>query len=118
MAKVGEADPRWIVAERQDGQNVNAWHWTERDRTDWARERLESLCANAALDEQGCIKLGKTLDYFDGTVLLFNRKGKSGTVYNIEVRLSWKADFKDAAGAVTGKGKGTILVPEISDEAL
>ena len=30
MAKVTEADPRWIVAERQDGQNVNGWHWTER----------------------------------------------------------------------------------------
>ena len=30
----------------------------------------------------------------------------------------WKADFKDAAGALSGKGNGTILVHEISDEAL
>jgi hypothetical protein len=27
MAKVGEGDARWIVAERQDGTNVNQWHW-------------------------------------------------------------------------------------------
>ena len=27
MAKIGEGDPRWIVSERQDGRNVNQWHW-------------------------------------------------------------------------------------------
>jgi hypothetical protein len=27
MAKLGETDPRWIVAERTDGTNVNNWHW-------------------------------------------------------------------------------------------
>ena len=27
MAKWGEADPRWIVSEAQDGRNVGAWHW-------------------------------------------------------------------------------------------
>jgi hypothetical protein len=27
MAKLGEGDARWIVAERQDGTNVGAWHW-------------------------------------------------------------------------------------------
>jgi hypothetical protein len=27
MAKIGETDPRWIVQKREDGKNVNAWHW-------------------------------------------------------------------------------------------
>ena len=27
MAKWGEGDPRWIVEERDDGTNVNNWHW-------------------------------------------------------------------------------------------
>lgn len=27
MAKVGEGDPRWIVTGREDGKNVNNWHW-------------------------------------------------------------------------------------------
>ena len=34
MAKVGEGDPRWIVSDRDDGQNVGQWHWwvvTSRD---------------------------------------------------------------------------------------
>lgn len=27
MARIGEGDPRWIVNEREDGRNVNSWHW-------------------------------------------------------------------------------------------
>ena len=27
MAKWGEGDPRWKVEERNDGHNVNGWHW-------------------------------------------------------------------------------------------
>lgn len=27
MAKWGQGDPRWIVEEREDGTNVNNWHW-------------------------------------------------------------------------------------------
>lgn len=30
MAKLGEGDERWIVKERDDGRNVNAWHWSAR----------------------------------------------------------------------------------------
>ena len=29
MAKWGEGDPRWIVQEREDGTNLNDWHWFE-----------------------------------------------------------------------------------------
>ena len=30
MAKWGQGDPRWIVEEREDGTNVNNWHWCGR----------------------------------------------------------------------------------------
>ena len=43
MAKVGEGDDRWIVAERQDGTNVNSWHWQEKDAFGWSRERFADL---------------------------------------------------------------------------
>lgn len=32
MAKIGEGDPRWIVDQREDGRNVNSWHWCARFR--------------------------------------------------------------------------------------
>ena len=33
MALLHEKDPRWVVEDRADGQNVGQWHWTERDCT-------------------------------------------------------------------------------------
>lgn len=45
MAKWGEGDPRWVVESRPDGHNVNSWHWEEKNRMDWSRQRLvELLC--------------------------------------------------------------------------
>lgn len=39
MAKFEEADPRWLVKDMGEaGRNVNNWHWTERDCTEWVSE--------------------------------------------------------------------------------
>jgi hypothetical protein len=38
-AEVGKGDPRWIVKELEDGKNVGAWHWEERDMLPFARLR-------------------------------------------------------------------------------
>ena len=43
MAKVGEGDKRWIVKEREDGTNVNGWHWKETNLTGWSQSRLKEL---------------------------------------------------------------------------
>lgn len=40
MAKWGEGDARWIVQERQDGANVNGWHWEEKNRMHWVKESV------------------------------------------------------------------------------
>lgn len=36
MAKWGQGDPRWIVEEREDGTNVNNWHWCGGRAGGWA----------------------------------------------------------------------------------
>ena len=43
MAKFGEGDARWIVADRQDGTNVHNWHWAEKDVLNWAKQRITEL---------------------------------------------------------------------------
>lgn len=111
MAALTELDPRWVVADRTDGRNMNNWHWTERDCLKWAKEQLEELMCNQPLEE-GCPVSTKGFDHCDGTVLLFNRKGKTGTVCNLDIRLKWAG--KNAAGK---KSKGKINVDEISQEA-
>lgn len=59
MAKVGEGDARWIVEERADGANVNAWHWAERDVLPWAKRRLQELLGETrtALPLQSCTQV-------------------------------------------------------------
>ena len=47
MAKVGEGDERWIVKEREDGTNVNGWHWKETNLTGWSQSRLKELLGPA-----------------------------------------------------------------------
>ncbi len=42
-AKWEDRDTRWIVEERKDGANVNAWHWSERSCLAWSRQRLGEL---------------------------------------------------------------------------
>jgi predicted chitinase len=49
MAKLGEGDARWIVEKREDGTNVNAWHWQEKDCLTWSKRRLGQLFNGAVL---------------------------------------------------------------------
>ena len=52
MAQWDSKDPRWLVADRSDGSNVNGWHWEEKNLMGWSRKRLEALLAGlpAGLD--------------------------------------------------------------------
>ena len=77
MAKLGEGDDRWIVKEREDGKNVNNWHWSETSLTEWARERLEARLKDVVVreDASGTCKL-LCLDSMKGDVTIQSRKQK------------------------------------------
>lgn len=50
MAKWGEGDDRWIVQDRHDGANVNGWHWEEKERMHWIRDRIPELLKGLAAE--------------------------------------------------------------------
>ncbi|KAM5316811.1 activator of 90 kDa heat shock protein ATPase homolog 2 isoform 3-T3 [Glossophaga mutica] len=52
MAKWGQGDPRWIVEEREDGTNVNNWHWTERDATSWSKGKLREFLVGIVVENE------------------------------------------------------------------
>ncbi|XP_019488716.1 PREDICTED: activator of 90 kDa heat shock protein ATPase homolog 2 isoform X2 [Hipposideros armiger] len=52
MAKWGQGDPRWIVEEREDGTNVNNWHWTERDATSWSKGKLREFLVGIIVENE------------------------------------------------------------------
>ena len=90
MAKVGQGDPRWVVKERNDGRNVNNWHWSERNISTWAHQRLSTLLlqpSSLPLDEnEVCVE---RVAKVDGDVILYNRKGTLKVVYDLNVDAEW-----------------------------
>jgi len=111
MAKLEEADPRWIVAERTDGHNVNNWHWTEKNCLPWAKERLPQLLVDTKIIDNGddSIRITK-VDNVGGECHINTRKGKIFHFYELEIKLKWEGKLK---GEVV---EGSIEMPEVSFE--
>lgn len=102
MAEWGKGDDRWIVQERQDGANVNQWHWSEKDCLGWSRERFGQLFADAKLLEGPETTARVTgVDSVEGEAFLNVRKKKLIPSYEICLTLSFTANV----GGETVQGK-------------
>ncbi|RXG50997.1 Activator of 90 kDa heat shock protein ATPase-like protein 1 [Armadillidium vulgare] len=102
MAKWGEGDPRWIVEERPDATNVNNWHWTEKNASDWSKEKLKSLFKNL-------------FSKCDGEATANNRKGKLIFFYEWSIEIEWKAEPEDDDDGDTDIS-GQITIVNLSEE--
>ncbi|XP_041524847.1 activator of 90 kDa heat shock protein ATPase homolog 2 isoform X3 [Microtus oregoni] len=112
MAKWGQGDPRWIVEEREDGTNVNNWHWTERDATVWSKGKLRELLVGIAMEnEAGRCEISE-LKQVEGEASCSSRKGKLIFFYEWNIKLSWKGTVKESGA----KHKGLIEIPNLSEE--
>eukprot|EP01114_Cavostelium_apophysatum_P021778 TRINITY_DN7687_c0_g2_i1.p1 TRINITY_DN7687_c0_g2~~TRINITY_DN7687_c0_g2_i1.p1 ORF type:complete len:335 (-),score=88.03 TRINITY_DN7687_c0_g2_i1:31-1035(-) len=111
MAKWDEADPRWIVQNREDGVNVNNWHWTESDYSGWAKKRLKELLESTVVEND---KISvKTSDLtLEGEVSVNTRKQKTFLFYELNLTLKWEGTHLGSNTA----GKGFVKVPYISEE--
>ncbi|XP_069860669.1 activator of 90 kDa heat shock protein ATPase homolog 2 isoform X2 [Dipodomys merriami] len=112
MAKWGQGDPRWIVEEREDGTNVNNWHWTERDATSWSKGKLRELLVGIVVEnEAGRCEIGE-LKQVEGEASCSSRKGKLIFFYEWNIKLGWKGTTKESSA----KHKGLIEIPNLSEE--
>ena len=90
MAKWGEGDPRWIVEQRDDGRNVNNWHWTEKNATQWSKDCLKRLLEAIVLDEGPMTTAIKDVKECIGEATVNNRKAKLIFFYEWEVKCVWE----------------------------
>ncbi|XP_051020918.1 activator of 90 kDa heat shock protein ATPase homolog 2 isoform X2 [Acomys russatus] len=113
MAKWGQGDPRWIVEEREDGTNVNNWHWTERDATIWSKGKLRELLVGIAVENEAGRGEISELKQVEGEASCSSRKGKLIFFYEWSIKLAWKGTVKESGA----KHKGLIEIPSLSEES-
>ncbi|TKY53244.1 Activator of 90 kDa heat shock protein ATPase-like 1 [Spatholobus suberectus] len=117
MAKFGEGDKRWIVAERPDGTNVHNWHWAETNCLEWSRTFFKTLLTNLAVTDGDVSVAVKRVEKLDGEAYVNVRKGKVIPGYEISVTLAWEGEARDAAdGKTPSRVGGAVEIPYISDE--
>ncbi|XP_033095047.1 activator of 90 kDa heat shock protein ATPase homolog 2 isoform X3 [Trachypithecus francoisi] len=116
MAKWGQGDPRWIVEEREDGTNVNNWHWTERDATSWSKGKFQDLLVGIVVENDAGRGEISELKQVEGEASCSSRKGivkESGVKHKglIEIpNLSEENEVDDTEVNVSKKkGDGDIL---------
>ncbi|PSC70108.1 activator of 90 kDa heat shock ATPase-like protein 1 [Micractinium conductrix] len=116
MAKIGEGDARWQVADlAESGRNVNNWHWVEKDALDWCKERLTELLVGADLAPgapDGLAARCTALKACEGEAVVNNRKNKVIAAYELAVTLGWEGAAEAGGEAVTGE----VRLPYVSEE--
>lgn len=112
MAKWGEGDPRWIVEERPDATNVNNWHWTEKNATEWSKRQFKELLVNLGVEDDSVGYCRTTeITSIEGEATANNRKAKLIFFYEFNLKLSWKGAAKDETTVA-----GTMEIPNLSEE--
>mmetsp|Transcript_13538 Transcript_13538/g.31158 ORF Transcript_13538/g.31158 Transcript_13538/m.31158 type:complete len:350 (-) Transcript_13538:33-1082(-) len=109
MAKIGEGDPRWIVKDRADGANVNAWHWEEKNCRESFKSKLTSVISEQTVYDgpEGKVVF-KTVEQVEGEICINQRKGRRFLFYDLEnIKVAWEASLGDATA------KGSFLIPEV-----
>jgi activator of HSP90 ATPase len=102
MATWDQRDERWIVEDREDGTNVNQWHWTEKDCMNWCRQKLTELFEGASLVDDAGVKATVTsVDKLEGEAFLNVRKKKIIPSYELELVLKFQASVGE--DTVSGK---------------
>lgn len=112
MAKWGEGDPRWIVEQRPDATNVNNWHWTEKDATEWSKNKFRELFVGLKIESGAGSCEIKDLTKMDGEASVTNRRGKLGFFYDWVLVGNWQGKLTDGQKKFTGK----FEIPNLGEE--
>lgn len=108
MALQGEGDPRWVVRQREDGRNVNGWHWEDKDVSAWAKDRIKELLSEPCCTVQGPDNTNvavEKVESVDGDATLYNRKGVLKVLYDLKVSGKWTTDHEEKDDRTHGEFK-------------
>ena len=110
MARWGEGDERWIVQERDDGANVNGWHWQEKNCMGWGRgaHRRAPHGGHLRPAQRRGLRARPEISKFEGDASVNTRKGnKKFAVFDLSVTCKWEGECEGVDGVVKGEIKLT-----------
>ncbi|KAJ1893125.1 Co-chaperone [Kickxella alabastrina] len=93
-----------------DWRNVGNWHWKERNCLEWAKKYLENKLTGIEVSKDGLHGEVTSVDSITGDVDLNIRKGRLIAIYDVEIKLSWKATKGD------DELEGKITIPEVAHD--
>ncbi|VDN11372.1 unnamed protein product [Dibothriocephalus latus] len=114
MAKWGEGDPRWIVEERADAKNVNNWHWTEKNASQWSIDKINSLLNGLVIDSDDIFCEITHVTKCEGEAVANNRKAKLIFFYEWVIEADWTGHKKKSQNKTKFRGK--LEVNNLSEE--
>lgn len=112
MAKWGQGDPRWIVEDRADATNVNNWHWTEKDASEWSKSQLKELFKGLKIEDDDLTCELTSVSKVDGEASVNNRKAKTIVFYEWKLVIDWKGTSSPDGIPI----RGTVEIPNLSEE--
>eukprot|EP00871_Galdieria_phlegrea_P001915 jgi/Galph1/2724/GphlegSOOS_G1423.1 len=116
MARLGQGDKRWIVQDREDGTNVNHWHWDEHDVTSWSCSRLKELLTSRTRSVgENLLFQVTSVDDVKGEATVYVRKGRIKGVYDLEVQGRWSIQTEKSEQNET-VARGTLYIELLSGE--
>ena len=110
MARLDQLDPRWVVENREDGQNVNDWHWSEKDVTNKAKHILKNWVTSSTIlqEENITLRLLAIRGEIEGEAIALNRRGKRGVFFDFDMKIEWQGEYKDRYGYQSSDAHGLL----------
>ena len=95
--------------------NVKDYHWEEKDKTEWAKERLQELmgAVSAPVGKKGTVRVGDV--GVEGFLAVNIRKGKMKTFFEMTIKVAWVGTLEDKRFGTTTV-RGSMTTRELTHE--
>ena len=95
--------------------NVKDYHWEEKDKTDWARARLQEIMGgvSAPVGKKGTVRVEDVIA--EGFLAVNIRKGKMKTFFELTLTVKWVGTLEDKRFGTTTV-RGSVVTRELTHE--
>ena len=117
---LGEGDERWLVKQRDDGANVNNWHWTTKNISSHVNPSLSDAVKHGDIFPSDGLLANCRIKSAEvtGEASVNNRKGRTFLNYETEKQLKREGKLYDMEGKLMESTKGSYKLVDVSAESL